>query len=84
MIFTIIIGMLIYLVIFASYLELNPSITNVWYRIEDDGQKHFRLVNLFNFIIQPFYIKELWYPKFWDLNFWVGSFFTIFIIKIII
>jgi len=81
MILTIITGMLIYLIIFASYLELNPSIKNVWYRLEDDGIKYFRLSSLFNFIIQPFYIKELWYPKFWDLNYWVGSFFTILIIK---
>ena len=80
----IIIGMLIYLIIFACYLELSPALTNIWYRVEEDGKRHFRLSNLFNFIMQPFYIKELWYPEYWDINYWVGSLFTIGIINYIV
>jgi len=73
-------GMFIYLIIFASYIELNPLITNIWYRIESDGYRHFRLSNLFNFIIKPFYVKELWFFQYWDLNYWIGSLFTILIL----
>jgi len=63
---------LLYTMIFAFYLELNPSITNICYRIGPDGNRHICPSNLFYFIIKPFDMKELWYPEFWDLNYWIG------------
>ena len=77
---------IIYFIIFSFYLELNPSITNIWYRFMDDGKRHIQLWNLIDFIIEPFRKKELWYPEFWDLNFFIGIFiliFTYYIIKFI-
>lgn len=73
MIFLIII-ILLYTLLFALYLELNPSITNIWYRTGSDGQKHIYLSNLFYFIIKPFTTKELWYPELLDCNYWFGLF----------
>ncbi len=64
---------LIYIPIFAAYLELNPKLTNIWYRISSDGYRHVRLWNLFDFIIKPLTMKELWYPEYWDINFFVGA-----------
>ena len=65
-----------YFIFFALYLELNPSITNIWYRYSDDGLRHFYPLNLFSFIIEPFYKIELWYPSYWDLNFFIGILFV--------
>ncbi len=65
---------ILYLIFFALYLELNPKMTNVWYRIGSDGNRHVQLWNLIDFIIKPFQKKEFWYPTFWDLNFFIGVF----------
>jgi hypothetical protein len=77
----IIVGALLYLIIFMIYLELNPKIGNVWYRIGSDGKKHINLSSLYNLIVQPLYSIDLWYPSFWDLNYFVGTFFTILILN---
>lgn len=66
-------GSLVYLPIFAAYLELNPKITNVWYRIGVDGARHINLPSLWNFITKPFTMIELWYPSNWDINYFVGA-----------
>jgi len=79
----VIFGLLLYLIIFAIYLETSPSIQNVWLRIGADGKKHVNLYSLYNFIIQPFYMKELWEPKFWDINYFVGSFITILVLSLL-
>jgi hypothetical protein len=68
---------LLYTLIFALYLELNPGLTNIWYRIGSDGNKHICPSNLFNFIIKPFTMGELWNPEFWDTNYWVGLSFVL-------
>jgi hypothetical protein len=78
----IIIGLLLYLIIFAIYLETNPNLKNIWLRIGADGKKHINLYSFYNFIIQPFYMKELWKPQFWDINYFVGSFFTILVLNL--
>lgn len=62
----------LYTLFFAIYLEINPSLTNIWYRTGSDGEKHIYLSNYFYFIMKPFTMKELWYPEFWDCNFWIG------------
>jgi hypothetical protein len=65
---------LVYTLFFALYLELNPSITNIWYRTGSDGLKHICPSSLFHFIIEPIKTKELWYPKFLDCNYFFGLF----------
>ena len=72
---------LLYTLLFACYLELNPSLTNIWYRVGSDGNKHIYPSNLFYFIIKPFTMKELWYMEFWDINYWIGLCFIIIITK---
>jgi hypothetical protein len=66
-------GSLIYFIFFLAYLEINPSITNVWYRIGVDGARHINLPSLWNFITKPFSMIELWYPQNWDINYFVGA-----------
>lgn len=66
-------GFLIYFIFFLVYLELNPSITNVWYRIGVDGARHINLPSLWHFITKPFSMIELWYPQNWDINYFIGA-----------
>jgi hypothetical protein len=79
----VVVGMLIYLIIFTIYLEYSPNLGNIWIRVGSDGKKHFRPINIYHIIIKPLSMKELWYPKNWDLNFIVGSFFTILLLNIL-
>ena len=64
---------ILYFIIFALYLELNPSLGNIWYRIGEDGIRHIQLVNLLYFIIEPLKNRFLWNLEFLDLNFFVGA-----------
>ena len=64
---------LAYIPMFAAYLELHPKITNVWYRFGSDGKRHIQIWNLIDFIFKPLTMKELWYPEYWDINFFVGG-----------
>jgi hypothetical protein len=75
-------GLILYLIIFAIYLETSPNLKNIWIRIGADNKKYINLSSLYNFIIQPFYMKELWEPRFWDINYFVGSIITIFILNL--
>lgn len=63
---------ILYTLLFALYLELNPSLTNIWYRPDSEGEKHIYPGNFLNFIMKPFTIKELWYFEFLDCNYWFG------------
>ena len=73
---------IIYTLLFALYLEINPSLTNIWYRIGSDGNKHIYISNFFYFILKPFTTKELWYPEFIDCNYWYGLVIILVITKI--
>jgi hypothetical protein len=74
---------LLYTLFFAFYLELNPGLTNIWYRIGSDGYRHICPGDLFYFIVKPFSMKELWYPEFWDLNYWIGLGFILISLHVI-
>ncbi len=71
-----------YLLIYATYLELHPSIGNVWFRTASDGLRRINLQSLGRMIFAPLQMKELWYPNNWDLNFFVGVFATFGVLKI--
>jgi hypothetical protein len=70
--FYIIAIILLYTFLFALYLELNPQITNIWYRIGDDGEKHIQLTNLIHYMIAPLTNKELWNISLLDCNYLFG------------
>lgn len=70
---------LVYTLFFAIYLELNPCITNIWFRTGSDGIKHIYPTNLLHFIIEPIKSKELWYFEFLDCNYFFGLFIILFV-----
>lgn len=62
----------LYFLIFLSYLELSPSLGNIWYRIGSDGYRHFQLCGIIEVITKPLRCLFLWLPQFWDINFFIG------------
>lgn len=69
-------GFGIYFILFSAYLELDSGLTNIWYRVASDGEKHINLTSYWNFISTPFYDIDYWYPQNWDLNYFVGATIT--------
>lgn len=65
-------ALFLYLVLFALYIEACPSMGNVWFRNDVNNEKKIQISGLISVIISPFKIKELWLPKNWDINFFVG------------
>jgi hypothetical protein len=63
----------LYLIFFISYLELSPSLGNIWYRIGSDGFRHIQLLGIIEVIKKPLTSLFLWHPQFWDINFFIGS-----------
>lgn len=61
-------GYIIGLIIFALYLELNPKIGNVWYRINENKLYQIRPQNLLEYFIKPFKDFTFWNPRYWDIN----------------
>jgi len=83
MIKNIIYSFLISVILFGLYVELNPLMTNIWWRINSDGNKQIVISNLFLLIFAPLNYLFYWYPNAWDINFfiWWGIIFLISIQK---
>ena len=65
---------------FGLYVELNPKITNIWWRINSNGNKEIRINNLIALIFAPLYYMFYWLPNMWDINFfiwWMAVYITI-------
>ena len=65
-------ALFLYLVLFALYIEASPSMGNIWFRNDVNNVKKFQITGLISVIISPLRVKELWLPKNWDINFFVG------------
>jgi hypothetical protein len=74
---SILLGSTLYFLIFSAYLELNPKLTNIWYRIDSSGLRSINLESYLHFITRPFSMIEMWYPQNWDINYFVGASITI-------
>ena len=73
----------VYFGIFLSYLELSPKLGNIWYRVAEDGKKHINLGSLKEFFTKPFTNSFFWWPKYWDINIYIGLYLTIVIINFV-
>lgn len=71
MIQNIISSFIISFISFGLYVELNPKITNIWWRINSNGNKEFRINNLIALIFAPLYYMFYWLPNMWDINFFI-------------
>jgi hypothetical protein len=60
-------------VLYLMYIQFSPGMGNIWYR----NDEYFSPIGAVKMILAPFYVKELWRPEFWDINFIVWSLFYI-------
>ncbi len=71
MIRTTIYSFIIAFILFGIYVELNPQMTNIWWRTNSYGDKQFVISNLFMLIFAPFEYMFYWDPSTWDINFFI-------------
>jgi hypothetical protein len=67
--YNLILAFIISIIIFAIYVELNPKMTNIWYRVNSEGIKTIQLDNLLQLISGPFRYIFYWFPNYWDINY---------------
>jgi len=68
--------------LFGAYVELNPLMTNIWWRFNSDGIKQIRIQNLYALMFAPFQYAFYWYPTAWDINFfiwWISIYISFYI-----
>ena len=73
------IKLLLFTFYWILYLELNPQITGIWLRPDENNELVFCPYNILNLIIQPFKSIEYWtHYQLWDVNYFIAMFFLIF------
>ena len=60
-----------------AYLELSPTLGNIWLRRDAEGVLRFAPGGLKALLIAPWHTWELWWPSFWDINPWPFIFLCI-------
>ena len=73
----------IYTILFMTYLEISPSLGNIWYRVASDNKKYINLAVLTEFIYKPFNYSFFWRPQYWDLNIYIGLYITSMLISLL-
>jgi hypothetical protein len=71
MIKNIIYSFFIAFVLFGAYVEINPQMTNIWWRINADNNKEIVISNLFALMLAPFQYLFYWDFNAWDINFYI-------------
>ena len=72
-------------ILFGLYVELNPQMTNIWWRIDTNGNKQLVISNLFRLIFAPLDYLFYWNPIAWDINFfiwWIIIYFILYLIDL--
>jgi hypothetical protein len=66
------IGILVYVLGWIAYLELSPTLGNIWWRTNSEGMKEFCPWGIWATAIAPFKRdhEAFWHPSFWDMNPW--------------
>ncbi len=81
--FNILLAFIISTFIFAIYVELNPKMTNIWYRINSEGNKTIQLENLFELMLGPLKYSFYWLPNYFDINYFIHFLVILIIIEFI-
>jgi len=75
--------LVISIITWLIYLELNPKIRGIWIRPDSDNNKIIRLCNIIPFIIKTLNMKEMWSLNYFDMNFIIANFINIILLTII-
>jgi hypothetical protein len=67
-----IIPLILSIIIYLLYLELNPKITGIWLRRDSENCLRITFNGLWKFIKYPFQNIKMWYPNLWDMNVFIS------------
>jgi hypothetical protein len=81
-IFDFFIATIISLFIFAIYVEINPKLTNIWYRLNANNVRVISLGGLFELIKAPLFNNYYWQLQFWDINYYIYLLFSFIFISV--
>jgi hypothetical protein len=81
--YNLLLAIIISTIIFAIYVEINPKMTNIWYRLNSTGEKTIQLENLFHLMSGPFRYSFYWYPQYFDINYIVYLIVVFIILELI-
>tara|TARA_B100000925_G_C22007996_1_gene474648 strand:+ start:550 stop:858 length:309 start_codon:yes stop_codon:yes gene_type:complete len=63
-----------YLVMFLLYIEFSSGMGGVWLRKDSLNNTVFSPKGIIGFFKKPFTNSFFWYPRYWDLNYYVGGY----------
>ncbi len=75
--------LVISIIIWLLYLELNPKIGGIWIRPDSNNNNIIRLNNIIPFIIKTLNMTEMWSIKFFDINFIIANSINILLFTIL-
>jgi len=56
------------LILFAIYVEISPTMGNIWYRTNSDGNKSFSIQGLINLMWYSMISTDMWRIEMWPIN----------------
>ena len=71
--YQILIHFIIIFIAYSLYVQLSPTMGNIWLRTNADNEQIFCPINLLELIISPLYPYRLY---FWTIHFWPINFFV--------
>ena len=84
--YKILIHCLIIFIIYSLYVQMSPTMGNIWLRPDSDGNQVFCPLGLVDLIIAPLQFDKLyfWEPTFWSINFFIYllSYFVIYFLVV--
>ena len=57
--------------LFAIYIEIIPSMGNIWYRYNSENRKQVSLHGLIHFLFSPLTNAFMWRIDMWDINIFI-------------
>lgn len=56
------------ILLFSIYVEISPSIGNIWYRYDSNNEKRICINGLLNLMMYPFQNIYMWKIELWSIN----------------
>ena len=64
----------VYFIIFLLYIEFSSGMGGVWLRKDSLNNTVFAPRGIIGFLKKPFNNRFFWYPRFWDINYYIGGY----------
>lgn len=67
-------GYSMYFIMFLLYIEFGSGMGGVWLRRDSLNNTVFSPRGIIGFLKKPFTSLFFWYPRYWDLNYYIGGY----------